>query len=95
MAEKKQENEVSLIRKIQRVLAGFPPGGPDARTPDAKRLRHAKRWEDWKATGFNRDFFKKKIGVKKAKGGLIKSSRKKSKSIDGIARKGHTRAKHR
>ena len=33
--------------------------------------------------------------VKKAKGGLIKSSRKKSKSIDGIARKGHTRAKHR
>ena len=29
------------------------------------------------------------------KGGAVKSSRKKSKSIDGIARKGKTRAKHR
>jgi hypothetical protein len=29
------------------------------------------------------------------KGGVVKSSRKKSKSIDGIARKGKTRAKHR
>ena len=28
-------------------------------------------------------------------GGAVKSSRKKSKSIDGIARKGHTRAPHR
>ena len=40
----------------------------------------------------------KRLGVKpveqKAKGGLIKSSRKKSK-IDGIARKGKTRAPHR
>ena len=46
----------------------------------------------------------KRLGVKpveqKAKGGVVKSSRKKSKArkkskIDGIARKGHTRAKHR
>ena len=57
------------VKKVQRVLAGFPAAGPDARK-DTKHQRNGK-----------------------AKGGLIKSSRK--KSIDGIARRGHTRAPHK
>ena len=72
-------------------------GLSDEETADLKKLTiHINtvktRWKG-PGKGFTRSGLPKQFKFKK--GGAVKSSRKKSKSIVGIARKGKTRAKHR
>ena len=87
------------------------PDNPTQRQRDRERIRRIKAAQEEKfqaalrgehglemqekaqAANKKRPLSRALRGMKK--GGLIKSSRKKSKSIDGIARKGKTRAKHR